>query len=61
MDNQKMLLTPEDVATEAGICRKTVYQLLKSGALHHVKAGDKYLISRSICLKWANGESSLAV
>jgi excisionase family DNA binding protein len=56
MDNQKMILNPDDVAAEAGICRRTVYNLLRSGELPHVKAGDKYLISRRNFEKWANGE-----
>lgn len=56
MDSEKRILTVDDVAAEAGICRKTVYQLLKSGALKHTRAGDKYLISRANFEKWLSGE-----
>jgi excisionase family DNA binding protein len=56
MDNNKKVLTPEDVAREAGVCRRTVYSLLKRGKIQHVRAGEKYLISRANFEKWLSGE-----
>ena len=56
MDNNKKVLTPEDVAREAGVCRRTIYSLLKSGKIQHVRAGEKYLISRANFERWLSGE-----
>lgn len=55
MDCDKRVLTPDEVAAETGLCRKTVYNELKSGKLCHVRAGDRYLISRRNLEKWLEG------
>lgn len=57
MENIKNVLSPEDVAAEAGLCRKTVYILLREGKIPSIKAGSKYLISRANFNKWINGEN----
>lgn len=56
METQKQILYPEDVAAECGVCLKTVYKELRSGRLGHVRAGDRYLISRKNLEKWLSGE-----
>lgn len=58
MDTSKKVLTPEDAAAEAGVCRKTIYTLLQKGEIRHVKAGDKYLISRANFEKWLEGNQA---
>ncbi len=48
----KRILTPEDIAQELGICRKSVYTMLKKGEIPHVKCGDRYLIPAAAFSKW---------
>jgi excisionase family DNA binding protein len=56
MEGNKNILTPDAAAREAGVCRKTIYNLLRSGQLKHVRAGDKYLISRANFEQWLSGD-----
>lgn len=39
--NARLLLTVNDVATELGCCRDTVYSLLNTGALTSVRIGTR--------------------
>lgn len=57
MDGKKRVLFPEDIAREAGVGLNLVYQLLRTGEIPHVKAGDRYLVSRENFEKWLSGES----
>lgn len=58
MENEKRFYFPEDIAAISGVCLKTIYKELKAGNISHVKAGTRYLISRSNFEKWANGDSN---
>ena len=53
MENgKKIVLTPLEVSKELGCCRKTVYTMLKTNKLPHVKIGDMYMIPVSAFEKW---------
>jgi excisionase family DNA binding protein len=55
MDNQKRVFYPEDIAQETGLGLNLIYRLLRAGEICHIKAGDRYLISRANFEKWLNG------
>ena len=57
MHGKKRVLFPEDIARETGVGLNLVYRLLRAGEISHVKAGDRYLISRANFEKWLSGES----
>jgi len=57
MYSGKRVIFPEDIAQETGLGLNLVYRLLRAGKIPHVKAGDRYLISRENFEKWLAGES----
>ena len=57
MDGKKGVLFPEDIAKEAGVGLNLIYRLLRTGEILHVKAGDRYLVSRANYEKWLDGKS----
>lgn len=57
METQKTVLYPEDIQRETGLGLNLIYRMLKRGEILHVKAGDRYLISRANYERWANGET----
>ncbi len=57
MDSNKGVFYPEDIAKETGLGLNLVYRLLRAGEISHVKAGDRYLVSRANFEKWLSGES----
>lgn len=59
MGIDKKVLYPEDVVKETGLGISLVYRMLKNNEISHVKAGDRYLISRTNLEKWLNGESGV--
>lgn len=54
MDGNRTVLTPEEVAGQLGVCRKTVYEQLRAGKIPHVKIGDRYIIGRESFFRWLN-------
>ena len=58
MYSGKRVIFPEDIAQETGLGLNLVYRLLRAGKIPHVKAGDRYLISRANFEKWLSGEQS---
>jgi excisionase family DNA binding protein len=61
METNKQILYPEDIASESGLGLNLVYRLLRSGQIVHVKAGDRYLISRVNFEKWVNGANAVSL
>ena len=59
MDSDKRVLYPEDIAKETGLGLNLVYRLLRAGEISHVKAGDRYLVSRANFEKWLSGQSQV--
>jgi len=57
VDNEKKVLTPEELARELGVSRNLIYRQLRGGVIPHLKLGDKYLISRATLEKLLSGES----
>jgi hypothetical protein len=53
-------LFPEDIAKESGLSLNLIYRLLRTNQIVHIKAGDRYLVSRANYEKWLNGEGSQA-
>ena len=60
MDSNKKVFYLEDIAQETGLGLHLVYRLLRTGEISHVKAGDRYLISRENFEKWLSGNSQSA-
>ena len=56
--NLTMALTPEMVAVETHLHVNTVYRLLKTNQIPHVKLSRVYLISRVEFEKWLAGQSN---
>jgi excisionase family DNA binding protein len=56
MEAEKKILYPADIVKETGLGMSKIYELLKTGEIPHVKAGDRYLVSRANFEKWLNGE-----
>jgi excisionase family DNA binding protein len=56
--NLTMSLTPEMVAAETHLHVNTVYRLLKTNKLPHIKLSRVYLISRVEFEKWLAGHSN---
>ena len=54
---EKRVLTPEEVAEVLNVSRNLVYRQLRTGAIPHLKLGDKYLVSRATLEKLISGES----
>ena len=59
MDSNKGIFYPEDIAKETGLGLNLVYRLLRAGEISHVKAGDRYLVSRANFEKWLSGQSQV--
>jgi len=57
MDSGKVVLYPEDIAKATGLGLNLIYRLLRAGDISHVKAGDRYLVSRANYEKWLDGKS----
>jgi len=57
MDINKKVFYPEDIAKETGLGVNLIYRLLRTGEICHVKAGDRYLVSRANFEKWLSGKS----
>jgi excisionase family DNA binding protein len=57
MDSDKKVYYPEDIAQETGLGLNLIYRMLRSNQICHVKAGDRYLISRANFEKWLNGDN----
>ena len=52
-----MALTPEQVSEQTHLHINTVYNLIKSGRLPHVKLSRRYLVSAKELEKWLAGQS----
>lgn len=59
MDSGKSVFYPEDIARETGLGLSLVYRLLRAGEISHVKAGDRYLVSRENFRKWLSGPDTI--
>ncbi len=59
MDSNKAVFYPEDIAKETGLGLNLVYRLLRAGEISHVKAGDRYLVSRANFEKWLSAQSQV--
>jgi len=59
MDSNKVVFYPEDIAKETGLGLNLIYRLLRAGEISHVKAGDRYLVSRANFEKWLSGENQV--
>ena len=59
MDGNKGILYPENIAEETGLGLNLVYRLLRAGEISHVKAGDRYLVSRANFEKWLSGQGQV--
>ncbi len=57
MDSNKVVFYPEDIAKETGLGLNLIYRLLRAGETSHVKAGDRYIVSRGNFEKWLSGQS----
>jgi excisionase family DNA binding protein len=42
-----VMMSLDEVATYANVCRLTVHRLVKKGAVHHAKIGRRMLISKA--------------
>ena len=51
-ENTKMTLTVQEAAQLVGICKPKMYELVRAGKVHSVKAGKKILISRKSLMDW---------
>jgi len=59
MGSRKGVYYPEDIAKATGLGLNLVYRLLRAGEIPHVKAGDRYLVSRGNFEKWLAGQSQV--
>lgn len=48
----RMTMTVDDVAQELGVSEQTVYAMIHRRELHALKAGRRYVISRSAFMSW---------
>jgi excisionase family DNA binding protein len=59
MEEQKtMAMTPEMCAAECHKSAATIYKLIKTNRLPHIRLGRTYLISRKQFENWLAGQSS---
>lgn len=58
MEIEKKVYYPEDLAKATGLGINLIYRELREGKIPHIRAGDRYLISRDNFEKWVNGESA---
>lgn len=61
MDSNKAVYFPEDIAKETGLGLNLIYRLLRAGDISHVKAGDRYLVSRPNYEKWLAGKNQTLI
>ena len=53
-----MAMSVEQVSRETGLHPNTVYRLIKTGQMPHIKLARRYLISRVEFEKWLSGQST---
>lgn len=53
--NERMGMSVEQVAEQTGLHPNTIYRLIKTGQLPHIKLCRKYIISRAEFEKWLAG------
>ena len=49
---EKRCYTVKEIQEMLGVCRVTVYDLLKNGKFPYVKVGGKYLVSKKYFDEW---------
>lgn len=59
-EDPSLYLTPEDLEHELRISRSTVYRLLRSGELPHLKLKRKIRIRRDVFEDWCKAQESQA-
>jgi excisionase family DNA binding protein len=52
---EKLAFSPQEAATAAGLSLNTLYKLIKTGRLRHVKLDRRILISREALNELLNG------
>ena len=52
-------LTPAETASQLGICKAKVYQMLRENALPHVRVGRRILIPTYPLKDWLNMQAGL--
>jgi excisionase family DNA binding protein len=58
VDTERKIFYPEDLARETGLGLSLIYRLLRTGEIKSIRAGDRWLISRSNFEAWANGNQA---
>ena len=53
------LLSPREVATIAGVSRKTVYRQIDAGALPALRAGHQLRIDRDDLARWLGSDKGM--
>ena len=56
--NAKVTLTVPEAAELIGICKPTMYEMVRAGKVRSVKVGKKILISRQSLMDWLKEEDS---
>ena len=52
MENERKVLTVDEVAEKLGICSQLVRRQIKRGVIPCVKVGDRYLIPKVAFERW---------
>lgn len=55
--NYPDVITTEQVAEMIGVCKSTIYNLLKTQRLRHVRVGRKYVIPKQAVIDFVIGSS----
>jgi excisionase family DNA binding protein len=61
MENERAVLSVEEVAKILGICEALVRREIKAKKIPAVKVGDRYLIPKTSFARWLSVESRASV
>ena len=59
-DDTKVTLTVAEAAQLMGICKPTMYEMVRAGKVRSIKVGKKILISRASLMDWLKKGDSYA-
>ena len=57
MDNEKKVLTVEELAKELGISKSLAYREVRQGKIYSIKCGDRYLVPVKALERLLSGRS----
>jgi len=57
MDDEKKVLTVEELAKELGISKSLAYREVRKGKIYSIKCGDRYLVPVKALEKLLSGRS----